>query len=335
MTLFEDFLPPLINSDEYSVEPLAGDASTRRYYRIIADKKTWVLMEWEPFEKIGDFPFLSVQKYFHENKIRVPEIYHFTKDKGLFLLEDLGDLTLERRFWEFQNQEIVLPYYKKTIDELIKIHSLSFEEKEERVCTAYHSEFSVEKLLWELNYAKKHLLKGLLNLNLSGSEEQGLEDEFKNLCEELYKSPQVICHRDFHSRNVMLTYNDVVIIDFQDARMGPPAYDLVSLFCDSYVQLNEGSVNVLMDYYKNNFPHFDKLNLNDKQWDHFYTLQTIQRCFKACGSFSSFKMTRDDNRYLHYIQPTLTHVLNQLESSGQLPKLKEILVKTRSQWEEI
>jgi N-acetylmuramate 1-kinase len=335
MNLFSDFLPTLIHSTNYSVLPLAGDASSRRYYRVIDGKNSWVLMEWEPFKEIADFPFLSVQKYFFDNNIRVPQIYNYSKELGLFLLEDLGDLTLERRFWEFQNQDVILPFYKKTLDQLIKIHSLSFDDTTERKCTAYKVEFSVEKLLWEMNYAKKNLLQDLLKINLTDKIDSQLSKEFVALCETLYSSPQVICHRDFHSRNVMLSYNDLVIIDFQDARLGPPVYDLVSLFCDSYVELNDTSVKILMDYYKENFPHFKKLNLSNSQWDHFYDLQTIQRCFKACGSFASFKIMRNDSRYLNYIAPTLKLILKKLKQINSCPTLESIIEENQAQWEEI
>lgn len=335
MSDFKDFLDPLIDTAQYTVTPLAGDASSRRYYRVIANKASWVLMEWEPFEKIGDFPFLSVQKYFNEWKVRVPEIIDYSKEKGLFLLEDLGDLTLERRFWEFQNQEVVLPFYEKALDELIKIHSLLFEDTSEKVCTAYHLEFDVDKLKWEMNYAKKYLIKELLQIKLSSAYEKELEEEFEEICSELYSSPQVICHRDFHSRNVMLLFNEAVIIDFQDARLGPPSYDLVSLFNDSYVNLNQSSIDQLMNYYVTNFPHFNRLGLSQYQWQHYYNIQSIQRCFKACGSFASFKVTRDDNRYLDYISPTLNSVKKLLNQSEFCPRLGDLLEENRNKWEEL
>jgi aminoglycoside/choline kinase family phosphotransferase len=335
MAEFQDFLQPILETQDYSVTPLAGDASSRRYYRVVLDKKSWVVMEWEPFEKIQDFPFLSVQKYFKEKGVRVPTIHSYDKNKGLFLLEDLGDLTLERRFWEFQQQDAVLPFYRKTVDELIKIHSLSFEDISEKVCTAFHTEFSVDKLLWELNYAKKYLLEGLLGLELSNASSSELAQEFQDICEGLYKSPQVICHRDFHSRNVMLVLDDVAIIDFQDARLGPPAYDLVSLFHDSYVKLNDESIGELMCYYKQNFPHFYRLNLSEDQWEALFLLQTIQRCFKACGSFASFKVTRDDNRYLKYIAPTLNLILKRLPHWKQNSTLEKLLLDSQENWENL
>lgn len=335
MNSFDSFLKPHIGKGDYKVLPLAGDASSRRYYRIVSDEKSWVLMEWEPFDQISDFPFLSVQQCFAEHGVRVPQVIEFCQKTGLFLLEDLGDLTLERRFWEFQNQESILPFYKATIDQLIKIHSLGFDSDTPPDCTAFKSEFSVEKLLWEMNYAKKHLIEGLLQIPLEPSVAETLEQEFTTLCEDLYKSPQVVCHRDFHSRNVMLRYDDFVIIDFQDARLGPPAYDLVSLFCDSYVRLTDDSVSELMDYYKKSFPYFDRLKISDSEWSSFYDLQVIQRCFKACGSFASFKMTRDDNRYLKYIEPTLRRVLAKLREVERFPTLSLILEESAPTWRNI
>lgn len=335
MSAINLFLDRQLPNQEFSLSPLAGDASSRRYYRVLSENKSWVLMEWEPFSSPQEFPFLSVQQYFSKHEIQVPHVHGYDADKGLFLLEDLGDLTLERRFWEFQNQEVVIPFYKKTLDQLIKIHSLSFEDQGDRACTAYQTEFSVEKLVWEMNYAKKYLLKELLALDLPTSLEVNLEQEFIQLCQSLYASPQVICHRDFHSRNVMLHFNDLVIIDFQDARLGPPVYDLVSLFCDSYVELDDSWVQQLMDYYIENFRYFDALNLNREAFLDLYQQQIIQRCFKACGSFASFKVTRDDKRYLSYIQPTLERVLNQLSQTSFCPTLREVLEKSRTQWESL
>lgn len=332
MALFEDFLTPILHNGNYSVLPLAGDASTRRYYRVVTEDKAWVLMEWDPFENVSEFPFLSVQQYFEKNNIRVPKVFHFDNQKGLFLLEDLGDMTLERRFWEFQNQESILPFYEKTLNQLIKIHSLSFQNDKEDSCTAYSAEFSVEKFMWELNYTKKHLLKELLKCEV---DDKRLEACFVSIAEKLHKSPQVICHRDFHSRNVMLRYDKVVIIDFQDARLGPPTYDLVSLFYDSYVELNPSSVNYLMNYYIKNFPHYSNLELSSEEFKTFFEIQSIQRCFKACGSFASFKNTRDDNRYLNYIPTTLNRVASLLESYPEYQCLLDVIESSRNKWEQI
>src|SRR5690606_4157202 len=143
-------------ADCFQIYQLAGDASNRRYYRIVNDEKSWVLMEWEPFsENSNEYPLLSVLNHFQKHKVRTPKIIAQSPSKGLLIQDDLGDLTLERKFWENQNQEVAIPYYKQAVDELIKIHySASLDNTD---CTAFKIAFDTEKLLWEMNYAHKYL----------------------------------------------------------------------------------------------------------------------------------------------------------------------------------
>ena len=307
------FLKHSLSSEEFEVIPLAGDASARRYYRIALEDKTYVLMEWEPYKE-ADYPFLSVLRHFERHNVNTPKVIDMAPDAGLLLLEDLGDLTLERKFWETQNQENIIPFYKLAIDELIKIHYNSSKEKTNS-CTAFDMNFDTKKLLWELNYAKNHLLNGFLKLSFSKEEEATLEQDFTSLCEVLSSEPRYICHRDYHSRNLMLKMGNVKVIDFQDARMGPVQYDLVSLLHDSYVKINESTHDILLDYYLDQAQFFYDSPLDKNHFMEIYKLQIIQRCFKACGSFASFFMTREDLRYIHYIQPTLKKVQAFLKST--------------------
>ena len=85
--------------------PLCGDASHRKYYRLIAGPQTYVLMLGDVFKDIHTFPFLSVQRHFSKNGIQVPHVLSQAPALGAILLEDLGDRTLERQFWEFQHQK--------------------------------------------------------------------------------------------------------------------------------------------------------------------------------------------------------------------------------------
>ena len=298
-----------IGTSEYSIVQLAGDASARRYHRIIQDEKTWVLMSWNPFNQ-ADYPFLSVQRHFSECHVQVPEVTAVGEDLGVLLLEDLGDLTLERKFWEASKQEASEDFYLKTIDELIKIHDVAtFSDIRS---TAITTKFDTAKFLWEMNYAKENLLLGLLNFKLTDSNAKRLDDAFLSFCGILDREPKVICHRDFHSRNVMLKRNKVVIIDFQDARLGPVQYDLVSLFKDSYVDMNDDYAQRLMNYYLENAKIKNIPGFSHEQFLEIYELQSLQRCFKACGSFASFMNQRGDTRYLKYLAPTLKRVLKSL-----------------------
>lgn len=324
-----------ISNPEFTVIQLAGDASARRYHRIVQDEKTWVLMSWEPFKQT-DYPFLSVQRHFSACHIQVPGVVAIGEALGVLLLEDLGDLTLERKFWEASKPEASEDFYQKTLDELIKIHDVA--TYSEISSTASTTKFDTAKFLWEMNYAKENLLLGLLKFKLSDSVASELDSAFVSFCSILDRQPKVICHRDFHSRNVMLKRNKVVIIDFQDARLGPVQYDLVSLFKDSYVDMSDDYAARLLNYYLDNSKVKKNPKFSNEEFNRIFELQSLQRCFKACGSFASFMNQRGDTRYLKYLAPTLKRVLkslslfpeyniihNILSDAGALEKNFEIL----------
>lgn len=306
------FIAQTLGTPQFEIAPLAGDASSRRYSRITKNGDSYVLMVWEAFADDGHYPFLNVRNHFAKHGVQVPQVIAKAPKLGLVLLEDLGDLTLERKFWENQNQVLALPHYKQAVDELIKIHYLATNDSDAE-CVAFDVAFDTEKLLWEMNYGREHLLEKLCKVQLPEETKKSLHAIFVDICSILHQEPKFICHRDYHSRNIMLKRGKARIIDFQDARMGPIQYDLVSLTHDSYVEINDSSRNeILEDYILKARAH----RSTPIQRDHFYSifnLQTIQRCFKACGSFASFYNMREDTRYLKYLKPTLMRVAKTLE----------------------
>ncbi len=320
---FYAFLSENLPSQEFKVYPLAGDASNRRYYRAVCDHRSWVLMRWEPFEDNGNYPFLSVLRHFKSNKVHVPEVLAISEKQGLILLEDLGDLTLERKFWESQNQTNITPFYRLAIDELIKIHFIASSDK--KPCTAFKVKFDHDKFLWEMNFAKTHFFEGQCGIELSDSISRSLNSEFSDICKKLDDLPKFISHRDYHSRNLMIKYDQLKVIDFQDARLGPIQYDLVSLFRDSYVELNKNIIDELKKYYIAQMSEHTELE-SPEEFEYFYELQSIQRCFKACGSFASFMNTRGDTRYLKYLKKTIHQVCCSLENLNEYPTFKSILL---------
>jgi aminoglycoside/choline kinase family phosphotransferase len=319
----KNWISEQLKTKEFSVTQLAGDASARRYYRVIEDEKTYVLMSWEAFDK-NSYPFLSVQKQFSACNVHVPEVIGVGEQLGVLLLEDLGDLTLERKFWENAKQEASEDFYLKTLDELIKIHDDATESQIKS--TANVTVFDTAKFMWEMNYAKENLLTGLLKLKLNPSVSDELDNAFKSFCSELASKPKVICHRDFHSRNVMIKRNKVYLIDFQDARLGPAQYDLVSLFKDSYVDMSEDYSRRLMNYYLDRSKIRKQSHFSEEEFYKTYELQSLQRCFKACGSFASFMNLRGDRRYLKYLHPTLKRVLKSLVYFPEYSVLNNILI---------
>ena len=317
------FLSRSLNSSSYKVFSLAGDASNRRYYRVVLDNQSWVLMRWEPFDP-NNYPFLSVLNHFAKNGVNVPKIISMAPEEGLVLLEDLGDLMLERKFWESQSHESSMEWYKLTIDELVKIHYAATNDKSD--CSAFKIKFDTEKFLWEMNYGKDNLLAGILKFQFNEKTNKEISDIFLDVCSKLDAEPKRIAHRDYHSRNVMIKLDKVHVIDFQDARLGPIQYDLVSLMRDSYVDMSDDMAKTLINYYLDQSRGFLPKDFSREQFDRMYELQSIQRCFKACGSFASFFHQREDRRYLKYLSGTLRRVIKAVNEFPEYKAFGDILI---------
>lgn len=323
--VFDKFLRSSLGTTDYKIFQLAGDASSRKYYRIAYDEKSVVLMEWEPFTDNEEYPFLSVLNHFKKHNVHVPKVIAKSPTEGLVLLEDLGDLTLERKFWENQSQSTVVPFYKQAVDEIVKIHYPVTHDKTN--CTAFKIMFDEEKFVWELNYALKYLIEGVCDVKLEAREKTELQNTFAEIAKILHKEKKYISHRDYHSRNLMIKVGEMRVIDFQDARLGPIQYDLVSLLKDSYVHLDEVVSAELLNYYMDQRAKFEEpIKIRD-HFNYIYEVQTVQRCFKACGSFASFLVLRNDTRYLKYIHQTLLHVKASISNLGEFKPLLNTLEK--------
>jgi aminoglycoside/choline kinase family phosphotransferase len=208
-----------------SIVRLPGDASTRRYYRIDAGKKTYILMRMEPFGEQGDgLPFLVVQKHLAGCGVDVPGILDVDSAKGFVLLEALGDVTLLRRLQEVSSPDVERHLYERVIDSLIHLQVHASPKKKKANLEAFRLRFDQEKLMWEINFTIEHFYKLYLKRQIKDSELKLMQKGFSEICGFLADQPIVLTHRDFHSRNIMVTPGDkaeneaerLVMIDFQD-----------------------------------------------------------------------------------------------------------------------
>lgn len=317
-----EFIKSFLKNTAYQITGLAGDASNRKYFRVLVNEgqQSYVLMAWEPF-KASDYPFLSVLAHFKKHSIHVPEVILYDENLGLVLLEDLGDYTLETQFWTSKKPDGYIPFYELALDELLKIHYDATKDKTAK-CKAFDYSFDVEKFNWELQFTKTHLFDGILKIPYSESVQKNIDLIFINISERLHAQPKFIQHRDYHSRNIMIKDKEVKVIDFQDARLGPIQYDLVSLFKDAYVEFPPVlERKFLISYFEESKKYTSSLK-SMEEFIKIYELQTIQRCLKAAGSFASFYMLRDDTRYLQYLKGTLDKAKDALMI---FPEYKELL----------
>jgi N-acetylmuramate 1-kinase len=145
------------------------------------------------------------------------------------------------------------------------------------------------------------------------------------IVEELAAEPRVLCHRDYHSRNLMLHDGSLYIIDFQDARMGPDTYDLVSLLRDSYVDITDRDLDELIAYFLALKTSDGDVGAGEDEFRRRFDLMALQRNLKALGTFGYQTLTRRNTVYIQYIPRTLRYVRTNLDKYPRFDRLRELL----------
>ncbi|HEY8549759.1 MAG TPA: phosphotransferase, partial [Vicinamibacterales bacterium] len=167
----------------------------------------------------------------------------------------------------------------------------------------------------------KHYVAGYRNVVLSPAELEAVREDCAEIVEELAAERRVLCHRDYHSRNLMLHQGTLYMIDFQDARMGPDTYDLVSLLRDSYVDLKEIAVNELIAY----FLALNGGRVSEEEFRPRFDLMALQRNLKALGTFGYQTIARRNPVYIQYMPRTLRYVRDTFNRYPRFGRLHEVL----------
>lgn len=341
--LLAEFFPDHFedSSKFLQIKKLAGDASSRRYYRIEKlDQPTepvkphsYVLQVAETFQEkdIKAHPFVSAQKLLNCLQVPVPQIYGVASAQGWVLLQDLGDETLQGH--------PSLDLYKKALDSVVEwtLRAQSTENSEPHFSWA----FDFEKLQAEMKFTAEHLVTPLLKR--SGS---AFLSWVRANSQYLADRPRYFCHRDYHSRNIMFQAGQLFVIDFQDARLGPLTYDVASLLWDPYVRLSESWRFELLKYWKDRLSQraqelrnrdiFQIFGSHEQPWEVELERMKIQRLLKAAGSYASFYNKKGRTDYLPALIPAVRESILSLEKLKTLQALSkedaELLTELKS-WE--
>lgn len=305
------------------LKKLAGDASLRRYYRVWKGDESFVLMLTEAFDP-STYDFLLVRAHLEKCGIPVPSLRAVDGALGAILLEDLGDRTMLHQLGEKGAPETEL--FEESLRLLADFHNKTKAPAGAKPVPGYGLAFDEEKLLWEVDFCLEHLFGSYLKREIPNKEKKEIRDSFVDICRRLAAEPRVFTHRDYHSRNIMIPERGgMVCIDFQDARMGLRAYDLASILRDSYYQLSEEKVYELVGYYYSLIP---KADAQDKT--HFvkmFDLMSVQRNFKAIGSFTSFYGKRNDAMYIRFVGNTFENIRRNLAKFPEYENLRNLLFR--------
>jgi len=208
-----------------SLQPLAGDASFRQYFRLHSDGVSYVLMDAPP-KKESCRAFIAIAHTFQQLGLAVPEIYHADPEQGFLLLSDFGDCQLLDNL----SEQTADTHYHRAFDNLLTL------QKCQHITNYTLPSFDETLYQAELDLFRDWYLDRHLGLSLSAAHRNVLDQTNRLLIEAALAQPQVCVHRDYHSRNLMvLPDGHLGILDFQDAVWGPITYDVISLLRDCYI----------------------------------------------------------------------------------------------------
>lgn len=307
----------LVGRDVTRIETLVGDASNRAYCRLVlgtGERRILALLP-EAFEP-ETLPFLEVASLFAAIPVRIPEVIEVAGEQGILLLEDLGDDLLQDVV-ERESSERKRALYQEAVELLAQLQ-LRGAELESEHYRPFRISFDQDKFSWELEFFREHFLEGYRGCVLEGEEREALESTFGSLSAELCTQEFVLCHRDYHSRNLMVVPEGIAVIDFQDARRGPRAYDVVSLLNDSYVAHTTDFVASMVDRFENAVG-------SDVSRD--YDVAALQRNLKALGTFGYQIESRNNDVYERYVSGTLELVRANLARNARWDSLRRILAR--------
>jgi len=305
------------------VLPLTGDASDRRYYRVLPrGGGSYVLaLHAAPFS-FDSLPFVNVAGLLAKVPVPIPAIIGHAEDLGILELQDLGDVTLQAHLGAAPVSEHTA-HYREAI-RLIAAIQRRGRDLASNQYVPYGIAFDVEKLTWEMEFFLKHFVVAYRGAEITPADREALTVEFAAVVRELAAEERVLCHRDYHSRNLMWRDGRLYIIDFQDARMGPDTYDLASLLRDSYVDIGEDALEDYIAYFlalRGDTPAPGEAAAFRRRFD----LMALQRNLKALGTFGYQTATRRNPVYIQYMPRTLHYARTNLAKYPRFDRLREVL----------
>jgi len=292
-----------------SIESLQQDASFRQYYRIITNKGSYLIMDCSN-EQVSFLPFLQIQELLQSNDILVPQILLVDSKNFFAIIEDLGnnrmkDLLLTKKIDQHYD------YYSPILNIMNKIQNVKVDNK--------FTKYSEDKLLlgiktfinWYLSY---------INISINSFEEEQFIELWKESFTNLSKIDLVLNLMDFHVENLMVYHNKIYVIDFQDAYLTWPAYDLVSLLQDARYELPEAIANKLFyDYCK-------IIKINPIIMFSDYNIIGAQRNCRILGVFARKYIKDKNSNYLKLIPLVLKYLKENLNAIESLKPIKSWMI---------
>lgn len=306
----EHWLASLFGARDFTVTTASADASFRRYFRVSRQGQTWIAMDAPPGkEDMG--PYIRVSAMLVDVGVNAPKVLHRDDTNGFLLNTDLGSRTYLTDLDAGADAERL---YHDAIDALVAIQARAATHHAAQLPPYDDALLRREMGLFPEWFCIKHL-----GLQLSETEVIGLANTFDTLVAEALQQPRVFVHRDYHSRNLMVTDGvshdegghgaNPGILDFQDAVLGPVTYDLVSLLRDSYVAWPIERIHAWIKYFRDVGQRSGvDVGANPAQFQRWFDLMGVQRQLKVLGIFARLYHRDGKSGYLKDLPRTLSYV---------------------------
>jgi len=312
----EQWLNALLPSP-ISLQPMASGAGLRRYFRVTSSKASFIAMVAPADAKSSNFIHLS--REFQSIGIQTPIVHAADLEKGFLLLTDFGD----NLYGNILNSKNASLLYQQAFLTLLRIQAYGQAQK-----TALQL-FDMTLYRQKMNWFIEFFLQAYLGLELKSNEITQCEYLFDLLIDTARGQPKVCVHYDFHCRNLLsLPGNQVGVLDFQDAVLGPVTYDLMSLLRDCYIHWPQTQVHAWMEQYHQQALQAKIITMDDPRlWRRWCDFTSLQRHIKCIGLFARFHILNHSSDYLSYI-PRMLNYLRQISSDyPETTELNQLLNK--------
>ncbi|MBZ0156057.1 MAG: phosphotransferase [Alphaproteobacteria bacterium] len=297
--------------------------SDRRYYRVRENEKTAVLMQCSTGDP--DFPrHMEYTQFFRACSLPVPELLEQNPFEMRARFEDLGDTSLYSWLKCRRGADRVEGMYRKVLEILVLLHTAATRRVGE--CRLLQERvFDYDHLRWETGYFLERFVQGLMKApvrNLSA-----LQDEFHRLAATVNAFPKTVMHRDFQSQNIMITGGDTPrLIDYQGARLGPPAYDVVSMLWDPYYRLDDALRERLVCFYMERMSSAAGEGFSVQELGETLLPCRLQRHMQALGAYGFLSMARGKKYFLKHVPGALRHLKEEVTlARDEYPELYRLV----------
>nr|CRH04795.1 Putative aminoglycoside phosphotransferase [Candidatus Magnetococcus massalia] len=301
------------------IEKVAGDASFRSYYRVHDPAGPRILMDAPP-DKEDSAPFVEIARFLRQHGVHTPRVDVTDYEKGLFLLEDMGDVTYARALADGADAQQL---YGVAIDRLVTMQATPLEGG----TIAHGRAFDRKLLRTELALLTDWYIDGIMATPLSTMEREAFDGAFQTLLDALLEQPRFFVHRDYHSRNLMWLGGEVGVLDFQDAVMGPVTYDLASLLRDCYIAWDAPFRQEMMARWLAGAGEQLNYRPSAEAFEEAFDWMAVQRNLKAVGIFGRLALRDGKYGYLDDVARTMGYVRETLARYSALEPLQRLLAE--------